>query len=69
MGLAWRSENVQAARMDAPDLDLDEVFLDAVDAAVLAALERIGDDPEARFRLVRRLQAVMQDVVQDGRPQ
>lgn len=55
--------------MDAPDLDLDEVFLDAVDAAVLAALERIGDDPEARFRLVRRLQAVMQDVVQDGRPQ
>jgi hypothetical protein len=45
--------------MDAPDLDhIDEAFLDAVEAVVLAALERIGDNPEARFRLFRRLLAV-----------
>jgi hypothetical protein len=47
--------------MDNADLDLDELFLDAVEAAVLAALERIGDDPEARFRFFRRLLAVAQE--------
>lgn len=47
--------------MDAPDLDLDEVFLDAVDAAVLAALERMGDDPDARFIFFRLLLAVAQE--------
>jgi len=51
--------------MDAPelDLDLDEMFLEAVDAVVLAALERIGDDPEARFRFFRRLLAVAEEAV------
>lgn len=49
--------------MDAPDFDPNEVFLDALEAAVLAALERVGDDPEARFRLFRRLLAVTQDVI------
>ena len=44
--------------MDTPGLDLDEVFLDAVEVTVLAALERIGDDPDTRFRFFRRLLAV-----------
>ena len=44
--------------MDDPDHDLDEVFLDALGAVVLAALDRIGDDPEARFSFFRRLLAV-----------
>jgi hypothetical protein len=48
----------QAARMDSPNFDLDEVFLDAVEAVVLAALERIGANPEARFRFFRRLLAI-----------
>ena len=47
--------------MDTPDLNLDEVFLDAVEAVVLAAVEQIGDDPEARFRFFRRLLAVAQE--------
>jgi hypothetical protein len=47
--------------MDAPDLDLDEVFLDALEAVVLAALERIGNDPAARFRLFRRLLVVAEE--------
>ena len=47
--------------MDIPDFDPDEVFLDALEAAVLAALERIGDNPEARFRFFRRLLAVAQE--------
>lgn len=55
--------------MDAPGFDPNGVFLDALEAAVLAALEQIGDDPEARFRFFRRLLAVTQDVVQEGRPQ
>jgi hypothetical protein len=44
--------------MATPDLDADEVSLDAVDAVVRAALERIGDDPEARFSFFRRLLTV-----------
>jgi hypothetical protein len=44
--------------MDAPELDLDKVFLGAVEAVVLAALEQIGEDPEARIRFFRRLLAV-----------
>jgi hypothetical protein len=47
--------------MDIPDLDLDEVFLGAVETVVLAALERTGDDPQARFRFFRRLLAVAQE--------
>ena len=36
----------------------DDVFLDAVDAVVLDALARIGDDPRARFAFFKRLLAV-----------
>lgn len=43
--------------MGSPGLDLDEVFLDATEAVVPAALEQIGNDPDARFRLFRRLLA------------
>ena len=62
MHLARPPEKAQAARMNTADLDLDEVFLDAVDAGVLVALERIGDDPEARFSFFRRLLAVAEQV-------
>jgi hypothetical protein len=44
--------------MDTPNLDADEQFLDAADAVVLSALERIGPDAEVRFRLFRELLAV-----------
>jgi hypothetical protein len=47
--------------MDASDLDLDDVFLEVLETVVLAALERIGDDPETRFRLFRRLLAVAEE--------
>lgn len=47
--------------MDTPDFDPNEVFLDALEAAVLAALERIGDYPETRFRLFLRLLAVARE--------
>lgn len=49
MRLASRPRRGEAARMDAADPDLDELFLDAVDAVILAALAEIGDDPAARF--------------------
>ena len=61
MRLAGLPETAQAARMDAPDLDLDEVFPDALEAVVLATLERIGDHPEARYSLFRRLLAVAEE--------
>jgi len=51
--------------MDSPDLYADKVFLDAVEAVVMAALERIDDDSEARFRSFRRLLAVAQEEVGD----
>lgn len=44
--------------MDTPDFDLDEVFLEAIDAVVVAAHEQMGDDPEARFKFFRRLLTV-----------
>ena len=47
------------------DADLDELFLDAADTVILAALEAIGDDPQARFQFFRRLLAVAQ-VVSSG---
>jgi len=49
--------------MDAADLDLDEVFIDALEAVVLAALGESGDDPDGRFRFFRRLLAVAQEEV------
>jgi hypothetical protein len=39
----------------------DDLFLDAVGHIVLEALARIGDDPEVRFRLFRRLLAVAEE--------
>jgi hypothetical protein len=36
----------------------DDLFLDAVDAIVLDALARIGDDPRARCTFFRRRLAV-----------
>jgi hypothetical protein len=48
----------QDARGCAHGHDADALFLDAVDAVVLAALEAIGNDPPARFRLFRELLAV-----------
>ena len=68
MRLAWPVWTDQAWRMDAPNLDLDEVFLDALEAVVLSTPERIGDDPEARFRFFRRLLAVAQDAAARGGP-
>lgn len=56
-------------RMDTPDLDLDEVFLEAVETVVLAALERIGDDPETRFNFFQRLLAVAQEEAGARRPE
>lgn len=53
--------------MDNPDLDLDEVFPDAIEAVVPAALERIGDEPQARFRFFRRLLAVAEEEAGRGR--
>lgn len=47
--------------MDTQDRDLDAVLLDDLDAVVLAALGRIGDDPEARFRFLRWLLAMAQE--------
>jgi len=38
-----------AARCGMDEPTQDDLFLDAVDAIVLAALGRIGDDPEARL--------------------
>jgi hypothetical protein len=51
----------QAARMDTIAPIADDEFFDAVDTIVLAALDQIGNDPEARFRLFRRLLAVAAD--------
>jgi hypothetical protein len=44
--------------MDEPTQD--DLFLDAVDAIVLDALARIGDDPQARFAFFKKLLAVAQ---------
>ena len=44
--------------------DLDELFLDAVDLIVLEALGAIGDDPQARFALFKRLLAVVQEAAE-----
>ena len=48
--------------MDEPDLDADALFCDAVCTLVLAALEGLGDDQEARFALFKKLLAAAQDV-------
>jgi hypothetical protein len=43
--------------VDAPTQD--ELFLDAVDAIVLDALARIGDDPRARYAFLKSTDAPM----------
>jgi hypothetical protein len=43
----------------------DELFLEAVDAIVLDALARVGDDPRARFAFIKRLLAVAQEVAKE----
>ena len=48
------------------DLTDDGLFRDMVDAVVLDALGRIGDDPEARFGFFRRLVDLARQVVEDA---
>ena len=43
-------------------LDGKELFLDAVDDMVLAALEEVGEDAAARFALFKALLAAALDV-------
>ena len=50
-GRAWKT----------PTREHVDSVLDPVGAVVLAAPERIGGDPEARFRFFRRLLAVAQE--------
>jgi hypothetical protein len=66
MRLARPPESARAARLETRDLDLDDVFLDALEAVVLATLRRIGDDPQARLRFFRRILAVAQGVAAEG---
>jgi hypothetical protein len=47
--------------MDEPTQD--DLFLDAVDAIVLDAVARIGDDPRARFAFFKRLLAAAHEAV------
>jgi len=49
--------------MDEPTQD--DLFLDAVDAIVLDALARIGNDLRARFAFFKRLLAVAQEVAKE----
>jgi hypothetical protein len=53
--------------IDPPDTNVDELLLEAVNAAVLVALERIGDDPSARYRFFRWLLAVAEREAVRGR--
>ena len=47
------------------DLDLDDLFLDAVETIILDALARIADDPRARYAFFTRLLAVAQEVAKE----
>ena len=51
------------------DLTDGDLFLDAVDAVVLDALQRLGHDPEARFALFKGLLAVARDIVAQHVPE
>ena len=61
MRVASRPRTSEAGRMDTPDLDADELFLDAVNAVVVETLARIGDDPDARFAFFRLLLTVAEE--------
>ena len=56
-------DSTHAQAMD--DFTDDDLFLDAVDAIVIEALARIGDDPRARFAFFKRLLAVAQGVAKE----
>ena len=47
------------------DLTDDDLFMGAVDAIVIDALARIGDDQKARFAFFKRLVTVAQEVAKD----
>ena len=47
------------------DLDLDDLFLDALDAIMLDALARFLGDPSARYAFFKRLLAVAQEVAKE----
>lgn len=54
MHLAYRSAWMQDALMDTVT-EQDAFFLDAVEAVVMATLDRIGSEPGARFRFFKRI--------------
>jgi hypothetical protein len=68
MRLARPPQKLKAACMEAHDLDVDALSLDAVDTVLLATLEQLGDDPEARFGFFRRLLEVARETVQERVP-
>lgn len=51
---------VPATNADMDDLTNDDLILDAVDTVVLDVLDRIRDDPDARYAFFRRLLALAQ---------
>ena len=55
---------VQHRRIE--DLTDDDLFLDMVDAIVIDALGRIGDDPKVRYAFFRRLVDLARQVVRDA---
>ena len=46
--------------------DDNDLFLDAVDTVVIDVLERLGDDPDARYAFFRRFLALAQGVVENS---
>ena len=50
------------------DLTDDDLFLDAVDAIVLDALARTGDDPRARYAFFKRFVELAKEVTGQDRP-
>ena len=57
------TESISIGGMDDPTDD--DIFLDAVGTTVLNVLDRIEDDPKARFEFYRRLLAVAREVAGD----
>jgi hypothetical protein len=49
--------------MDEPTQD--DLCLDDVNAVALETLTRIGDDPQARFAIVKQLLAVVQEIAEE----
>ena len=61
--LPARHNSWHAGGMD--NLTDNDLFLDAVDAIVLDALARVGDDPRARFTFFKKLLAVAKEVAKE----